>query len=200
MRNILVEITCRNCFYHTHIKSHTMVLAELEPKLRERILAASMFSYRCPRCGSEIEFLHNFLYRDKAHEFLIYMSEDKKDVSELLEQFPHWTLRTVHSTNDLQEKIRILEDGLDDRWIELLKVKLFQQEEQVRYFDQDEHQNLWFTCSNAKNNELKGITNTDYLRFQERYQYSIKQNDTFTINQDWAIQFESKGKDEMPYE
>ena len=57
MRHILVEITCRGCAYHTHVKSHTLVKPQLEPILKERILQGTMFTYE-----SQQRFLYPQLF------------------------------------------------------------------------------------------------------------------------------------------
>lgn len=168
MKNILVEIKCNRCFYYTHIKSHTLVLPDLEPNLRKRILAQEMFNFTCPRCHQVISFIHPFLYHDKQHHFLLVVSQEDKNLQELQAQFPNTTIRLVKSDSELREKIAIFEDGLDDVRMEYLKDKLkqkFPDAKEIVYRDYDALSNsLWFTFLFPKQYEdVKGVDMSVYL-------------------------------------
>lgn len=172
LRNILVEILCPNCFYHTHIKSHTLALPEMEPKLRERILADCMFTYECPRCHKPITFIHDFLYRDVPHSFMVYMSTEQTELPKLKEQFPESLIRCVASPDQLKEMILMLEDGLDDHTIEVIKELLKNKDsmvKQIHYHDYDrESETIWFTYLYEMQEECKAIEKTIYDRIYEK--------------------------------
>lgn len=169
MRNILVELVCRNCCYHTHIKSHTLIQPALEPALRFKILQGNLFTYECPRCHEKITFIHNCLYHDVPHHFMIYMSQEARDLSELQEQFPTFTLRHVSTPEELKETIRILEDGLNDRCIMHIKEVLMRQDpkvKQILYHDQDEEsETIWLNFIYDEEEVLKAITKEGYEKF-----------------------------------
>ena len=190
MKNILVEITCRNCYYHTHIKSHTLVMPDFETTLRERILKHEMFSYTCPRCGKQILFLHPFLYQDKQHQFLLFMSSEKKDLQELQERFPTYTVRLLHSAEALAERIRILEDGLDDRIVMIVKVLLKQKYprcEQISYHDYDrDSASIWLEFEKAEERNIKGIEYLIYEQYKQAYEPIFAQQQGFVIDEEWA--------------
>lgn len=194
MRNILVEINCPTCGYHKHIKSHTLVLPELEPELRKRILAHTMFTYRCPRCAQKIIFLHNFIYHDKAHHFLIYMGEDDHNLDDFQQQFPDTIIRHVDSPSQLEEKIRIFEDGFDDRILSILTLQLkrkYPDTLQILYHDVDrESHSLWFTFRKAEGDEIKGIDMDIYHTYKKRYEPIC--TPSYVINEAWAKQCLSK--------
>lgn len=197
MRNILVEITCPKCGYHKHVKSHTLVLPEMEPELRKRILRNTMFSFQCPCCRQEIMYLHNFLYHDKKHQFLIYMGEDGSCLPELREQFPQAILRHVQTPAQLIEKIRILEDGMDDRIIAFLKLQLKRKypSAQIQYQDIDIcSSSIWFTFKEGENKEAKGIDMDIYTSYQTRYASILKTS--YIIDEKWATQCLDESKKE----
>lgn len=166
MRNILVEILCPKCFYHTHIKSHTLALPEIEPKLRERILQDRMFSYECPRCHEQITFIHDFLYHDVNRHRMIYMSKEFTELSRLQEQFPQSSMYCVDHPRSLHEKIQILEDGFDDEVICLIKDKLTKQDRLVKdiwYHDYDcESETIWFLYIYEDQEVVKAIERQTY--------------------------------------
>lgn len=194
MKNILVEILCKQCFYHTHIKSHTLVLPELEPNLRTKILDEEMFTYTCPQCHQIIQYIHPFLYHDKQHQFLVFMSNEEKDMDELQHQFPLTRLRLVRNPHQLSEKIHIFEDALDDRIIELLKLSLvpkYPAYKKMQYHDYDKASaSIWLDFIDFQDNrERKGIDFKFYQRYQERYANMLKQDHAHQIQEEWAKQF-----------
>lgn len=167
MKNILVEIKCNRCFYHTHIKSHTLVLPDLEPNLRKRILLGSMFTYTCPRCHQGISFIHPFLYHDKVHRFLIVVNQEDKDMEELQIQFPNTIVRLVKTMEELKEKITIFEDALQDKRVDRIKTKLlfkYIDVKRIIYRDYDSTSNsLWFTFFYEDGREdIKGVDMSVY--------------------------------------
>lgn len=190
MKNILVEITCRNCYYHTHIKSHTLVMPDFEATLRERILNHEMFSYTCPRCGKQILFLHPFLYQDKQHQFLLFMSSEEKDLQELQERFPAYTVRLLHSAEDLAERIRILEDGLDDRILMIVKALLkrkYPKCGRISYHDYDKDSaSIWLEFEEQGERDLKGIDRAIYDKYKALYMPMVSSTSTFVIDDAWA--------------
>lgn len=171
MRNILVEILCRSCNYHTHIKSHTFVQPALEPLLRQRILENQMFTYTCPRCHEKITFIHNFLYHDVSHQFMIYMGRERRDLSQFKEQFPHFIIRYVAHPDQLRDKIKILEDGLDDQVITSIKHRLMEKDHHVQaiyYHDLDTASStIWFEFYYTDRQVLKAVTQSVYDRFAQ---------------------------------
>lgn len=168
-RHILVEIYCRQCAYHTHIKSHMLVKPELEPNLRERILHNTFFTYECPRCHAKITFIHNFLYHDANRRFLIYMSNETSIPLSIQNQFPDQPLRLVHHPDDLAEIIRMREDQLDDQVMAEIKRLLHQKDPEVqsiRYHDRDQTTHtLWLEYNYAHTSTYKAISEQTYEAF-----------------------------------
>jgi len=169
MRHILVEIFCRTCGYHTHIKSHTLVQPELEPHLRERILHSTMFTYTCPHCHENITYIHNFLYHDTKRNFLVYMSADHGAPDELSKQFPTAKMASVNHPDALQEMIRIWEDDLDEQVLIRIKANLKKQDPRVkaiRYHDEDRSSHtLWLQFLYEEGTMLKAIERSAYDQY-----------------------------------
>lgn len=174
MRNILVEIICRKCYYHTHIKSHTLVQPAMEPQLRKRILQERMFTYACPRCHEPITFIHNFLYHDVPHRFMVYMSTEERDLQDLREQFPDYMIRSVQTPSQLKEMIQMLEDGWDDRCLTFIQQKLKSKDPlvlDIHYHDKDdESETIWFMFQYEEEQILKAISFHVYDRFYQQLQ------------------------------
>ncbi len=171
MRHILVEIHCRSCGYHTHIKSHTLVQPQLEPILRERILKQRMFTYECPRCHAKIDFIHSFLYHDSKRQFLIYMNAEQTMPEALREQFPTARLCSVSNPRQLSECIALYEDELETEVIAVIKRKIQAQDKEIKtitYHDKDiGNQMLWFTCTYENHTEYKAIAYSAYEQIKQ---------------------------------
>lgn len=119
------------------------------PDLRERILDGTFHSFACPTCGGRVVLEGRLAYTDfpRRHWFTVHPRIDLRHRDELAafarrsfemtmqERAPElvrdWagemTQRVVFGLASLREKLVILESGLDDRLIELMKLQLCQE-------------------------------------------------------------------------
>ena len=68
------------------------------------------------------------LYHDISGQFMVWLSpEGKKPETGRIDPLAGYTLRYVDDLNAFREKINILERGLDDRAVEIMKLILFLQ-------------------------------------------------------------------------
>lgn len=177
MRHILVEIHCRSCGYHTHIKSHTLVQPQLEPLLRERILQQRMFTYECPCCHTKIGFIHSFLYHDRERQFLIYMNAKQAMPEALREQFPSARFCVVSNPQQLSECILLYEDELEIEAITVIKQKIQAQDKKITaitYHDKDKlNHMLWFTCTYQDHREYKAVAYSAYEQIKQKQKKGV---------------------------
>lgn len=171
MRHILAEIICRNCNYHTYIKSHTLVKPQLEPELTKRILQGNMFTYECPRCHTMISFIHSFLYHDNECKLLIGMDLKDQTIAALKEQLPDSDLYLVDDPIQLSETIRITKDHFCIDVIQQVKYQLCKQDKNIQkisYFDFDRtNQMLWFTCKYQQYEQYKAVSYSAYQKIKQ---------------------------------
>ncbi|MEG0470203.1 MAG: CpXC domain-containing protein [Longicatena sp.] len=192
MKSILVELTCTQCMFHTYRKSETLILSDFEIQGREQLLNDTFFTFQCPRCGHLIEFIHPLAYIDKDHKFVLYI-KSKKDFKEsdhaLYKDDVTSRKRYISNHNEIAEKIRIFEDDLDDRCIEIIKFKLVHHLEKqkqkkcsVTYFDYDAiSQTIWFRTTHDKEQQMLAVLMDEYLRLvstmlKERHDYYSEVN------------------------
>ena len=130
----IVKATCPDCKKEFPLEVWQSVNVQLNPEMREKVLDGSIFQFECPHCGMKGHTEYPFLYNDMKHGFMIqYCSED--DVDKYTKSFEELVksdaatgalnneyLRIVTEYFWLTEKIKILENGFDDRLIELLKL------------------------------------------------------------------------------
>lgn len=166
MKSILVELTCPRCFYKTHKKSETLIMPEMEPQFRKELLEGVFFKKACPSCGKINTFLHTMIYVDKKHRFVLLV-KPKSDLTDkdfsIFQSEKNCIRRYLCDPSQVAEKIRMLEDKLDDRAMELLKLKIILREKKkgrlpknVVYQDQ-ETDTIWFHVQHDEEEDVIGI-------------------------------------------
>lgn len=124
----LFSLRCPKCGKEEMIARPVILDATIHPEEAEQIKADTYFSARCPGCGDTQDFLMNMLYVDTGKLFVVALQPDEK----LPLPLPHnqtvlrsSTLRVVRDSEDLAEKVRQLESGIDDRLITLAEYDLY---------------------------------------------------------------------------
>lgn len=179
-----------------HKKSETLLLHGFESNDEARLRDGTFFTAHCPICGKESKILHNFLYIDKEHHFAILVKSRKDMVEsdqELYARDAHLRKRYVSKVDEIPEKIRVLEDGLDDRVIEILKLKLLRQYQRktpdvknVIYHDSDrQSETLWFDILYTDREDIVGIEKISYERILK--QLPVDGMRFVEIDRDWAL-------------
>lgn len=196
MKSILVEINCSRCFYKTHKKSETVVMPEMEPQFRAELLEETFFEKTCPSCGKINSFLHPLIYVDKKHRFVLLV-KSKSDLTEkdfaIFQTERNCIRRYISNPKDIAEKIRVLEDRLDDRAIELLKLKVCLREKKkgrmpksVVYQD-TETDTIWFHIIHDDEEDVIGVLKKSYDNLC--FQLPPRQNQFEEIDSHWAVNY-----------
>ncbi len=125
----LFTLHCSKCGKEEMIARPIIFDAASHPEEAGEIKADTYFSAKCPACGDVQDFLMNMLYVDTGKLFMVALQPDEK----LPIPMPHnqtvlrsSTLRLVRDSEDLAEKVRQLESGIDDRLITLAEYELYQ--------------------------------------------------------------------------
>lgn len=125
-----VDITCPGCGGQGTREISKRVCISKHPELKEEITSGSYFEWKCPKCEKRFFIDDVFLYNDDEHKFMVYYVPGyDRDVLEIPTVIKtdadydalHSILRVASGFVDFVEKIRILEEGLDDRAIEAIK-------------------------------------------------------------------------------
>jgi len=87
-------------------------------QIKEKVKSGDIFVHKCPKCGKPVLYQGPCMYLDAACGLLVVLSDVSMDDSELDKSL---TARRVGSVGELIEKVKIFDDGLDDRAIELCK-------------------------------------------------------------------------------
>ena len=127
-----IQITCPACNTEQDYTMRGSVNGAERPDLKEELLAGRLNVTTCPTCKRNIQVAHPIFYSDPSHKYWIWLlpapeeadPEELEEIEEVLEdEVPaDFICRTVREMNEFLEKIRVLEDGLDDRVMEILKM------------------------------------------------------------------------------
>lgn len=121
-------VRCPACKREQEVTLVQSVNARTEPTLRERLLAGELNVLAC-ECGQRTPLSATLLYHDPDRSFFCQacpggdaaMAEGQAAFAVIGDGF---TRRLVPSQNALVEKVKMLEAGLDDRVVEVLKLLL----------------------------------------------------------------------------
>lgn len=124
------KLTCPGCGAAGFLSSKSRICISEGHELREEVLSGSYFEWECPSCGKRYFYDDVFLYNDDIKRFMVYyvpgFDGQSFDVPTALKTDDAYdtkssVLRVAADFVSFIEKIRILEEGLDDRAIEAIK-------------------------------------------------------------------------------
>lgn len=128
--------TCPQCRKPWKVQIWESVNVTLEPELREKVLSAELWNWKCPHCGHQMHLQWGTVYHDMEHKFMIIYKIQDDDITPetkyaklelpgmLAGQFDDCTIRTVYDFHSFLERIELLEKELDDIAIEHMRYSL----------------------------------------------------------------------------
>lgn len=122
-KNSSPSIVCPMCGKRFPVAVHDFISAEENPDLRAAVLDGSLFTTVCPHCGHVVDLYYPCMYRDERHRYFVYMT-DEEEGRHIFDALPLSLVkhRIVHDANQLREKIVLLDAGMDDRAVEVMKL------------------------------------------------------------------------------
>lgn len=124
------EYECPECGNKLEVEVCSSINVDVTPRLKDRVLNREINSSVCSGCGKRIVINVPFLYHDMTRKFLIYYipphinPDEAIAAAELMAQFGKYTLRYVTELDEVNDKIHIFEDGLNDIVIQFIKSHL----------------------------------------------------------------------------
>ncbi len=138
---VSADTKCWACAHTSTQIVHASVNVALDPALKERVVSGEIFAFRCPSCQHVTHAQYDCLYHDVSKALMLnLLSPEDADKTvhalagalDALPQRELYTLRIVHSVQDLCEKIFIYDAELNDGIVELLKGLLPGQDEELK--------------------------------------------------------------------
>ena len=125
------DITCPHCRQNSPFVYHPFVDSVDHPDLKAQCMTGEIFAFTCQHCGKRARIGYPLVYHDGAARTLIlaFPERDIAEARKLLEALADkgnvdlagYSLRVAAQPPILAEKIFLLDQGLDDRIIELYK-------------------------------------------------------------------------------
>ncbi len=210
------KITCPNCKAESDVVLWDSINTKLDPDMKEKVLTGEIFAWECPNCKQQLNVDYATLYHQMEDNIMIYyVPGDATKAVEIMKTIPVLTdekenkdsdfklprkykRRVVTTQNELREKVMILNEGLDDHVIEMMKLFMMVQfknkdpemkiEEFLFYVDKDGKR----TFDVHLENEKWGRTSFEqdiYDRIAEKSGDEFKNDDELVVDLNWALRF-----------
>ncbi len=130
-------VACPKCRQENQVEIHESITSH-DRHLRDRLMSGALWTWRCTPCGHDNATTYPLLYHDMRAWCLIYyldreVTEDPNIIARMvpapdqltaLRRFnATYRFRLCRTLDDLMEKLRLLDAGLDDRAVEYLKLR-----------------------------------------------------------------------------
>jgi len=210
-RHHLSPFECPKCKTEYEIKVWESLNAELSPDAKIQLLEDKLFTSKCPNCSADNTVIYPILYHDMKNKTMIQLvfntegEESFRNTINKIKNNPNlpdiavdsdYSYRVVFNANDFMEKIYILENNLDDRVIEIVKLvikttyveKNPEINDSIMLFDPVTPYRLAIFI-NGKGTYSLELDMALYDKLAEAYKSKIteKSVDIMCINQNWAI-------------
>ena len=215
-------VTCPDCGKESSFTVWDSVNTMLDPELKEKVINGELFCFTCPVCGAVTNVVYDILYHQMEDGIMIFCSSNEESIKTTEEFFSgklfsglkaaddiikffkksqnNYLYRIVSSQNRLREKIRIFNDGKDDRIIELMKTaamaSLLGQHPEMKdcelYYDGDKNHNIFAIIAADGTTAQAELPEEVYEEMSEAFGDrlpDIRDNDDFEIDFDWATHF-----------
>ena len=125
-----MTVQCSKCGAEIDVTIFESVNTDYSADIPEQIISGNLFNAKCDKCGFLSHLEYDLLYHDVKHGAMIWVLHDNSPeysskVAELRSSaniLGYKTTRIVNNMNGLRQKVACLENGRDDRIIELCKV------------------------------------------------------------------------------
>ncbi len=206
-------IVCPNCGKRISFQAYDTLNRAFDPEAANKLMNGHFFEVRCPHCGTIATPLYSMLYHDPENITLIWYSYDRTELinsvtllQNLREQVPSvaelaagYRLRITDDPLTLSEKALIFAHELDDRFIEIYKLRMenaYREQHPETFinrvlFDADETRFIFFTGQGRLDYSYDaGVYNEISDEFTDI-------PDDIEINREWAEQ-QLNGVDNRP--
>ena len=128
------KIKCPKCSHESEMLVWETMDTKTDPQIKDMIRSGEVFAWRCPHCDNKSLIFYPTLYHQVKEKYLLcYIPGNPSSAVEYMKTInennesgydfnEEYTKRVVSDINQLREKLMILDEGLDDRILEIMKV------------------------------------------------------------------------------
>lgn len=211
MENKKYTIKCPQCGADVEVSRPAIINVQNDPEYKVKVLTGELFSEKCPKCGQGLQVVSRITYHDMDKRLMVYFRPvtsqeelktfDYEAIRSAIEdnfKAPNYAIRVVTTVNELMEKIKIAEFGLNDGVIEIAKFVYFdiftKQFENIGvlniYYERRDDKNaLIFFCNDGQTRSIF-IDPAVYASIEKRFSAVVKAIYTSRVcmvGRDWAL-------------
>ena len=192
------SVSCPKCGSEIEYTMWLTINTEVKTAIQD-IISGKLFDIECKSCGLKSRVVYPILFNDMLHKMMIQYAMEE-DASTVLKQFDKYRyhgfrLRLVSTQQSLREKTWILNDGLDDRIIELMKAIILPQKQiempekqikEIYYCGSAEHIFFELDCESG---EIVRVASAreGYNNLKEQFnEYLDDERTPYVIDRKWA--------------
>lgn len=198
--------TCPKCEKDYEVITWDSINVQLDPDLREKLFHNEVFKFECPHCHSVYQIVYPCLYHNPEEKFIVWLVDDKiendlKIKPEVPFSFANgYTYRYCKKIMEFVEKIRIFEDGFDDRIIEMAKMFCEKQIIDSKRATQEEIAYTVYNMNKDETVEIVTMVKDEAIRMQLNYKdfeqmflneedgYDVNDREFVRVNRDWMYE------------
>src|SRR4051794_36525944 len=134
-----IPVTCPGCQHEQDFTAWRSLNVTLDRDRKADVVSGKLTRFTCDQCGHTAEVVYPMLYHDMERRLMVWMLPKDPDAPEPAEEETPpppaemgvsgegYVFRRVTTRNELVEKVFVVDHGLDDRVVELVKVILWEQ-------------------------------------------------------------------------
>ena len=211
MENKKYTIKCPECGAEVEVSRPAIINVQNDPEYKVKVLTGDLFNEKCQNCGQGLQIVSRITYHDMEKRLMVYFRPvtsqeelktfDYEAIRSAIEdnfKAPNYAIRVVTTVNELMEKIKIAEYGLNDGVIEIAKFVYFdiftKQFENIGvvniYYERRDDKNaLIFFCNDGQTRSIF-IDPDVYASIEKRFSAVV--NAIYTsrvcmVGRDWAL-------------
>lgn len=206
-----ITVTCPECKHESPFVIWDSINTTLNPEMKEAVLDKSAFLFECPECYKKTYVDYGFLYHQMDDKIMIHYANSDENAEEVynmltgndpagvMEDFRQhdYLIRVVRSQNELIDKIRVFDAGLDDRIIEIFKLYVYVTflkdnsdcREIETLFYRDDGKNYVQINADGKYQGISEMQDDMYSRIADEYEKALPdiRKDGPYIDRQWAL-------------
>lgn len=212
--HIFIDINCPQCGAPNKYEVYENIYSNVHLQAKQRLFNNTLFNYKCDHCKVTCEMLYEIVYYNIQHNTILYFVEQSRvsnvcaaidytdqDINRKWSSLVHsCKKRVVDNPMILREKSLMLEQDMDDRVVELVKVvcaDIFTNADKRKplHILFDRHNND--ACLNVYySNEMitTSFPQNLYDHFKHEFADILALNKDYVIDENWAADFMSKYK------
>lgn len=144
-QNHTEQVKCRVCGFDSPMTVWSVIASDDDSEIAGAFVKGDIYDWKCEVCGHEDKIAFPTLYVDRLHRYMLLyhpwntVENHSMILPDLLPgdlDCEGFTLRRVAGLENLREKIRIFENGLND--VALERLKYFQKLDRILEFYRDD--------------------------------------------------------------